>query len=196
MMADSSYDGGVDTDSVCGMVNDIYLCMTNRSRYVKMPVPLNHVGPVRYMEFIDTDRDFPADLSPRDSRTSGADAVTASIVARARFNIRDTMSPEDTRIEENLKRVTVELDEAMDMYAPTSTSEPSVSSRRTKSTKEEIDDSASEMQDMDDDAPEPTTTAKSSRHSKASKSSKTSSIRSSGTHVEIRGHPARRFTGY
>jgi hypothetical protein len=117
MMGDTAYDGGVDTESVCAMVDDIAKCITGRSSYVKMPSSLNHNGPVVCLEFVDDNNSYPTDLNPRSYKSSGTNSVSTSIASRARFRIRDTTVQDKSENDSGNRDIIMNIDDALDRYS-------------------------------------------------------------------------------
>lgn len=203
-MNDTAYDEGVYATSICDMVDDMVKCITTGSKYVKMPVPINGIGPVKCIEFIDDINSYPADLNPRSNRSSGTSAVSTSIASRARFRVRDA-TIEETAEQDN-DTITMDLDDAIKRYSNLSGSKENrsgenVSIRHTRSIRSNRSakatnaivhvvnnesDNESDNDEMEDVDEEPTIKNKplKSNVSKASTSKK----------VEIKmGTPASRF---
>lgn len=115
-MSDDAYRNGVDAESVCNMVDDIAKCIKGRSSHVKMPVSLDHNGPVICLEFVDADNSYPADLSIRPYKSSGTDAVSTSIASRARFRIRDANLPDNSVNSPSNRQISMDIDDAINKY--------------------------------------------------------------------------------
>lgn len=92
MMSDSAYQSGVDLDSIIDMLNDIHDIYIGKSKYVRLPRPINGLAPAQSMRFSTSSR-----VQSEGLLRSNADSET---VSRRTFSRRLSRVPEKSSYRE------------------------------------------------------------------------------------------------